>query len=49
MQACKINKVKKIIHISTDEIYGENLGVVLKKMINLIPQILIRVQRQQQK
>ena len=23
MQACKINKVKKIIHISTDEIYGE--------------------------
>ena len=23
MQACKENKVRKIIHISTDEIYGE--------------------------
>ena len=23
MQSCKVNKVKKIIHISTDEVYGE--------------------------
>ena len=23
MEACKINKIKKIIHVSTDEIYGE--------------------------
>lgn len=25
MEACKINKIKKIIHVSTDEIYGEIL------------------------
>ena len=23
IEACKINKVSKIIHVSTDEIYGE--------------------------
>jgi dTDP-glucose 4,6-dehydratase len=26
MEACKINKVKKIIHVSTDEVYGENVS-----------------------
>ena len=25
MEACKQNKVKKIIHVSTDEVYGENI------------------------
>ncbi len=25
MEACKQNKVKKIIHVSTDEVYGENV------------------------
>ena len=36
IQACMINKVKKIIHISTDEIYGEIFKEVLVKMIGLI-------------
>lgn len=26
LEACRINKVKKIIHVSTDEVYGQNLG-----------------------
>lgn len=26
LESCKINDVKKIIHISTDEVYGENTG-----------------------
>ncbi len=25
MEACKQNKIKKIIHVSTDEVYGENI------------------------
>ena len=25
-EACRYNKLKKIIHISTDEVYGENIG-----------------------
>ena len=27
LEACRINKVKKIIHVSTDEVYGENTGL----------------------
>ncbi len=26
MEACKRNKVERIIHVSTDEVYGENMG-----------------------
>ena len=26
LEACRVNKVKKIIHVSTDEVYGQNLG-----------------------
>lgn len=26
LESCRINNVKKIIHVSTDEVYGENLG-----------------------
>ena len=26
LEACRKQKVKKIIHVSTDEVYGENLG-----------------------
>ncbi len=26
MEACKLNKVDRIIHVSTDEVYGENIG-----------------------
>ena len=36
MQAYKENNVKKILHISTDEIYGEILKEVSEKMIDLI-------------
>ena len=26
MEACKRNKVERIVHVSTDEVYGENIG-----------------------
>lgn len=26
LEACRVNKVKKIIHVSTDEVYGQNSG-----------------------
>ena len=31
MEACKVNKIKKIIHVSTDEIYGEILKGAFKE------------------
>lgn len=27
LESCRINKVKKIIHVSTDEVYGESKGI----------------------
>jgi dTDP-glucose 4,6-dehydratase len=37
IEACKINKVKKIIHVSTDEVYGENTSTIFKEDSNLSP------------
>ena len=36
LEACRINKVKKIIHVSTDEVYGENTGLAFdeKRFLN---------------
>ncbi len=36
LEACRKQKVKKIIHVSTDEVYGENLGLPFseKKFLN---------------
>ena len=31
LEACRMNKVKKIIHVSTDEVYGENKGISFKE------------------
>ena len=31
MEACRKRKVKKIIHVSTDEVYGENLAKPFKE------------------
>lgn len=31
LESCRINKVKKIIHISTDEVYGENNGTAFSE------------------
>ena len=37
MEACKINKIKKIIHISTDEVYGEIYKGKFSENSNLNP------------
>jgi UDP-glucose 4,6-dehydratase len=37
MEACKRNAVKKIIHVSTDEVYGENVKVAFKEDSALNP------------
>jgi dTDP-glucose 4,6-dehydratase len=37
IEACKINKVKKIIHVSTDEVYGENTSDIFKEESPLLP------------
>jgi len=36
LESCRLNKVKKIIHVSTDEVYGENNGVAFneKRFLN---------------
>lgn len=36
IEACRINNVKKIIHVSTDEVYGENMGKLFneKRFLN---------------
>ena len=37
LEACRVNKVKKIIHVSTDEVYGQNLGKPFKESRFLNP------------
>lgn len=37
LEACRKAKVKKIIHVSTDEVYGENLGKSFDENENLNP------------
>ena len=37
LEACRFNNVKKIIHISTDEVYGESSKVFLNEKSNLRP------------
>jgi len=37
MEACKQNNVKKIIHVSTDEVYGENIDKPFKEEDRLNP------------
>ena len=37
LEACRKQKVKKVIHISTDEVYGENLGKPFKESKSLNP------------
>ena len=37
LESCRINNVKKIIHISTDEVYGENTGKAFNEKRYLNP------------
>jgi len=37
LEACRVSKVKKIIHVSTDEVYGQNLGKPFKESRFLNP------------
>ena len=37
MEACKQNKVKQIIHVSTDEVYGENVDTAFMEEDSLNP------------
>ena len=46
---CRINKVKNIIHVSTDEVYGQKFQVEVMKMIDYYLLILILLQKQQLK
>ena len=37
LEACRKQKIKKIIHVSTDEVYGENLNLPFKENQSLNP------------
>ena len=37
LEACRKENIKKIIHVSTDEVYGENLGKPFEEKQNLNP------------
>ena len=49
MEVSLINKIKNIIHISTDEVYGESLKVSLPRIVHSIQLTHIQVQKLQLK